>query len=102
MLAGGLTDGSICLWDPAKILGAKPGQEDVPSAAIAMLRKHRGPIKGLEFNMSSPNLLASGSTDGDVIIWDVSQPASPSSYQLVHSRPCRVFGRLKGFELFET
>lgn len=46
MLAGGLTDGSICLWNPAKMMGAKPGQDDVPSAAIATLRKHRGPSRG--------------------------------------------------------
>ena len=84
MLAGGLTDGSICLWNPAHLMNAQPGQSDVPP--LATLRSHIGPIKGLEFNVSSPNLLASSSTDGDLLIWDIAQPAAPGSYKLV--RPC--------------
>ena len=84
VLAGGLTDGSICLWNPAKVLRAAAGSTDEGAgAAVATLRKHTGPVKGLEFNASSPNLLASGSTDGDLVIWDVAQPSAPASYQLV-------------------
>lgn len=87
-MAGGLTDGSICLWNPAKVLRSPLGSTDegAGGAAVATLRKHTGPVKGLEFNASSPNLLASGSTDGDLIIWDVAQPSAPASYQLVSNR----------------
>ena len=93
MLAGGLTDGSICLWNPAKIVRSPAGTTDEGSgAAITTLRKHSGPVKGLEFNASSPNLLASGSTDGDLVIWDVAQPSAAASYQLV--RRCAASGAL--------
>ena len=64
---------------------AGSADEGAGGAAVATLRKHTGPVKGLEFNASSPNLLASGSTDGDLIIWDVAQPSSPASYQLVRA-----------------
>ena len=94
MLAGGLTDGSICLWNPAKVLRSPAGNADEGAgAAVATLRKHTGPVKGLEFNASSPNLLASGSTDGDLVIWDVAQPSSPASYQLVCRKCQRALAR---------
>jgi protein transport protein SEC31 len=71
------------------VLRSPAGTTDEGSgAAVTTLRKHTGPVKGLEFNVSSPNLLASGSTDGDLIIWDVAQPSAPASYQLVRRWVC--------------
>lgn len=37
-------------------------------------------VKGLQFNPSSPNLLASGAADGELCIWDLASPGSPSLY----------------------
>jgi len=46
VLAGGLTDGSICLWNPAKVLRSPAGSADEGAgAAVATLRKHTGPVK---------------------------------------------------------
>eukprot|EP00879_Flechtneria_rotunda_P020871 GHRR01021974.1.p1 GENE.GHRR01021974.1~~GHRR01021974.1.p1 ORF type:complete len:217 (+),score=50.51 GHRR01021974.1:164-814(+) len=75
IVAGGLADGSICLWNPAAILSGR-GQNPL----LSKLQKHTGPVKGLEFNPFSPNLLASGAADGELCIWDVAAPAQPSLY----------------------
>ena len=37
-------------------------------------------VRGLEFNVITPNLLASGGDDGDIFIWDLVDPASPSHF----------------------
>jgi protein transport protein SEC31 len=44
------------------------------------LSKHKGPVRGLEFNVKSPNQLASGADDGTVCIWDLANPSKPSHY----------------------
>eukprot|EP00775_Hariotina_reticulata_P008692 gene8692-8873_t len=75
LLAGGLADGSICLWNPAAIIDGS-GQ----SSLLTKMQKHTGAVKGLEFNTFSPNLLASGAADGELCIWDVANPAQPSLY----------------------
>ncbi|KAG1669386.1 hypothetical protein FOA52_004037 [Chlamydomonas sp. UWO 241] len=76
ILAGGLADGSVVLWDPAAILNPSAGK----APSLAKMQKHTGAVKGLEFNTFSPNLLASGAADGDLCIWDVAKPAQPSMY----------------------
>jgi len=40
---------------------------------------HSGPIKGLHFNPKQPNLLASGGPNGEVFIWDLTNPTKPYS-----------------------
>ena len=37
-------------------------------------------VKGLAFNQLSPNLLASGGPDSDIIIWDVANPKKPTAF----------------------
>lgn len=39
-----------------------------------------GQVRGLEFNGLSPNLLASGGSDGELCIWDVAVPSAPNLY----------------------
>jgi len=75
VIAGGLADGSVCLWDPAAIMegGGK-------NSMLTKMQKHTGVVRGLEFNAFSPNLLASGAADGELCIWDVANPAQPSLY----------------------
>eukprot|EP00983_Pelagomonas_calceolata_P110166 1159640-Pelagomonas_calceolata.AAC.2 len=74
IIAGGLADGSVCLWDPAAMLSGQ-GQP-----LLARMQKHTGAVKGLEFNAFSPNLLATGAADSDLCIWDLTKPSSPSLY----------------------
>ena len=81
LLAGGLVDGSVCLWDAASIIadsGAKAGGGE-KNYLLATLEKHAaGAVRGLDFNSFNKNLLASGGTDGEVCIWDVCDPSKPS------------------------
>ncbi|GFH08887.1 WD_REPEATS_REGION domain-containing protein, partial [Haematococcus lacustris] len=71
LLAGGLADGSVCLWDPALIASKSDGRQPL----LAKMQKHTG-----AFNTFSPNLLASGAADSDLCIWDLAKPATPSLY----------------------
>lgn len=75
LLAGGLADGSIIIWDPSIMLSKTDG-----NAVLAKMQKHTGGVKGLEFNQFSPNLLASGATEGELCIWDLANPTQPSLY----------------------
>jgi protein transport protein SEC31 len=43
-------------------------------------------VRGLEFNVLSPQLLASGGDDGDLYIWDISTPSSVSHYPSLRVR----------------
>jgi len=105
IIAGGLADGSICLWNPAPLIegsgqnpqltkmqkhtgavglipAASAGRGGFVSAAAS--HSFRGlQVNGLEFNSFSPNLLASGAADGELCIWDVSNPAQPSLYPAI-------------------
>ena len=37
-------------------------------------------VKGLQFNALSPHLLASAGMDGELAIWDLSDPQKPKQY----------------------
>jgi hypothetical protein len=72
IIAGGLTDGSIRLWDPSKILGTPATGEDSPAAArlsqlstITALSKHTGPVGALEFAIAKPQALPRGRPAGN-------------------------------------
>ena len=55
-------------------------------AEVTKLDKHVGPVKGLDWNPLSSNLLGTGGTDGEVSIWDMSKPESPTSYPAIKVR----------------
>ena len=83
LIAGGLVDGSVNLYNPARIIGSPIGAEPSDGsggALITKMQKHTGPVRGLAFNAFSPNLLASGAEDGELCIWDLAKPATPSLY----------------------
>eukprot|EP00245_Coleochaete_scutata_P005204 TRINITY_DN18571_c0_g2_i1.p1 TRINITY_DN18571_c0_g2~~TRINITY_DN18571_c0_g2_i1.p1 ORF type:complete len:1125 (-),score=228.11 TRINITY_DN18571_c0_g2_i1:535-3909(-) len=78
IIAGGLVDGSVNLWNPGKMMSGRQG--DAEGSLIKKLQKHQGAVRGLEFNMYSPNLLASGAEDGVLCIWDLADPSAPTLY----------------------
>ena len=43
-------------------------------------------VRSLEFNGLSPNLLASGGSDGELCIWDVAVPSAPNLYPGLKAR----------------
>ncbi|KAF5738393.1 Transducin family protein / WD-40 repeat family protein isoform 1 [Tripterygium wilfordii] len=76
LIAGGLVDGSIDIWNPLSLIRSDASE----SALVGHLSRHKGPVRGLEFNALSPNLLASGADDGEICIWDFARPAEPSHF----------------------
>ncbi|XP_062115563.1 protein transport protein SEC31 homolog B [Humulus lupulus] len=76
LIAGGLVDGSIDIWNPLSLISSEPSE----SALVGHLSRHKGPVRGLEFNVIAPNLLASGADDGEICIWDLVNPAEPTQF----------------------
>ncbi|KAI5474282.1 hypothetical protein MNV49_003665 [Pseudohyphozyma bogoriensis] len=84
VIAGGLENGEIWLWNPEGIILGEQGSEDEDGeekidAVIAKYEPHKGPVRGLDFNTHQPNLLASGATNGEIFIWDLLTPNKPFS-----------------------
>nr|CAB3455189.1 unnamed protein product [Digitaria exilis] len=77
LLAGGLSDGSVAVWNPLSLISSEGKAED---AMVARLEKHTGPVCGLEFSELTPNRLASGAEQGELCIWDLKNPVAPTVY----------------------
>ncbi|TPX44564.1 hypothetical protein SeLEV6574_g04428 [Synchytrium endobioticum] len=80
IIAGGMEDGQLDLWDPDILLSQSqtpPDQQQDP--LILQTAAHTGPVRGLDFNPSQPNLLASAATDGEIFVWDLTNPTRPYS-----------------------
>ncbi|CAN4080604.1 unnamed protein product [Withania somnifera] len=78
IIAGGLVDGNIGLWNPKPLISN--GSAATESALVGSLSRHKGPVRGLEFNGFTPNLLASGADEGEICIWDIAKPSEPSHF----------------------
>ncbi|KAF9623319.1 hypothetical protein IFM89_000808, partial [Coptis chinensis] len=76
LIAGGLVDGSINIWNPLSLIRS----QDVDRSLVGRFPKHTGPVRGLEFNTNLPNLLASGAVEGEICIWDLANPAEPTHF----------------------
>ncbi|KAI4323465.1 hypothetical protein L6164_023067 [Bauhinia variegata] len=76
LVAGGLVDGNIDIWNPLSLIRSDASE----SALVGHLVRHKGPVRGLEFNAIAPNLLASGAEDGEICIWDLANPSEPSHF----------------------
>ncbi|CAH2058748.1 unnamed protein product [Thlaspi arvense] len=79
LIAGGLVDGNIHLWNPLSLIGSQSSE----NALVGNLSVHKGPVRGLEFNAITSNLLASGADDGEICIWDLAKPSEPSHFPLL-------------------
>jgi protein transport protein SEC31 len=75
IIAGGLSNGTIVLWNPLLLVNGK--EEGV---LVATAESHTGPVQGLDFNPLQINLLASGGPNGEVFIWDLQNLSKPSVY----------------------
>jgi len=76
VVAGGLADGTVAIWDPAKLVAKHP------QPRIAAVQRHAGPVNGLHFNPShtSSHLLASGGADSEVFVYALDRPDSPNVF----------------------
>ncbi|KAJ8573611.1 hypothetical protein K7X08_010122 [Anisodus acutangulus] len=92
IIAGGLVDGNIGLWNPKPLISK--GSESTESALVGNLSRHRGPVRGLEFNGFTPNLLASGADEGEICIWDIAKPSEPSHFPPLKSSGSSTQGEI--------
>ncbi|KAL8098344.1 protein transport protein SEC31 homolog B-like isoform X2 [Apium graveolens] len=83
LIAGGLNDGNIGIWNPTTLISSEPNE----GALLQQLSRHKGPVRGLEFNSISPNLLASGADESEICIWDIAKPTEP-----IHFPPLKGSG----------
>lgn len=76
VVAGGLADGTVGIWDPSKLVAghAQP--------RIAAVQRHTGPVNGLHFNPTpgSSHLLASGGADNEVFVLALDRPDAPNVF----------------------
>ncbi|GAV28076.1 hypothetical protein PMKS-001544 [Pichia membranifaciens] len=74
VLACGLENSSIQLYDPAKILSQKP--TNLVDTRIAEYTKHTTPVLQVKFNPLQSHILASSGSKGEIFIWDVKKGTS--------------------------
>ncbi|KAF8438677.1 WD40-repeat-containing domain protein [Boletus edulis BED1] len=75
VIAAGMENGELALWDPAKIIA----HADLSESLILRNTIHTGPVRGLDFNPIQTSLLSSGAVSGEVYIWDLNDPSKPYS-----------------------
>ncbi|KAJ5168537.1 Protein transport protein sec31 [Penicillium canariense] len=71
VIAGGLENGSLDLWNADKLLS---GSSD---SLISRNKDHSGAIKALQFNPKHSNLLATGGAKGELFISDLNNVENP-------------------------
>ena len=71
IIAGGLDNGALGLWDAAQLV------EDPSSALLSTNKIHSGAIKALQFNPKLPNFVATGGAKGELYISDLNHLDSP-------------------------
>eukprot|EP01035_Chromulina_nebulosa_P017943 gene17943-23567_t len=76
LIAGGMIDGFVHIWDAAKLAS------NDPDPLIASIEQHQGGIRGLQFNphKESSHLLASGGNDGEVYVLSLERPDEPNVF----------------------
>ncbi|KAJ3137537.1 protein transport protein S31 [Geranomyces variabilis] len=76
MIASGMDNGEVVLWNPAGVL-----ESNIQKAVISRNPGHSGPVRALGFSPLAPNLLCTGSSQGEIFIWDtsVSGPLKPGT-----------------------
>ncbi|PWN51119.1 hypothetical protein IE53DRAFT_314480 [Violaceomyces palustris] len=74
LLAAGLENGELGIWDADKILKGEQAESQIMKNT-----NHTGPVRGLDFNPIQSNLLSSGAINGEIFIWDLNSPGKPYS-----------------------
>jgi hypothetical protein len=71
IIAGGMADGIINLWDAYGIVSGKS-----EGVLLGQVKGHKGGVNALQFNPhpATSHLLASGASDAEVFVTDCSRP----------------------------
>ncbi|KAJ3138152.1 protein transport protein S31 [Physocladia obscura] len=78
VIAGGLENGELAVWDPRIILDNAANNTSLDPYVFKPF-KHKGPVRGVDFNTVDSKFLASGATDGELFVWDLTNPTKPYS-----------------------
>lgn len=76
IIAGAMTSGRVNLWDAGRIINPAEGE----SPLIAAMEKHTGSVRCVGFNPFKPNLLGSAGGNGEIFMFDITNPKSPVSF----------------------
>ncbi len=81
VIAGGMGDGSVVIWDPAVLVAANRTMSG-KSGRLASIQRHNGAVSGLGFNphKNSSHLLASGGVDPHVLRISIERAASTKGF----------------------
>ncbi|XP_041363036.1 protein transport protein Sec31A-like isoform X2 [Gigantopelta aegis] len=71
LIVAGTDNGSIQVYDAASMLSSKK------DCLVFEKSQHTGAVKALDFNPFQPNLLASGGSESEILIWDMTKPDTP-------------------------
>lgn len=85
LIAGGMTDGSVCIFDPSALLAGSS-----EAALISTTSEHKGgAVSAMAFSPHNPMELATGGSDGGVMITDLSDPANPRVTRISANAPAQ-------------
>ncbi|KAF3197298.1 hypothetical protein TWF192_007333 [Orbilia oligospora] len=70
IIAGGLENGSLDLWNAESLFKGESG-------TVESLSKHTGAIKALQFNPFKDELLLTAGGQGEIYVWDLNNTANP-------------------------
>eukprot|EP00177_Eucheuma_denticulatum_P002536 GFKZ01004558.1.p1 GENE.GFKZ01004558.1~~GFKZ01004558.1.p1 ORF type:complete len:1272 (+),score=154.97 GFKZ01004558.1:212-4027(+) len=80
LIAGGLGDGTVRVWDAATLIRSSQGRTDENTGVLfggpTAQKMHTAPVRALAFNPNMPTRLATGSADGQILVWDLANPSA--------------------------
>eukprot|EP00536_Pseudo-nitzschia_multiseries_P003977 jgi/Psemu1/253120/estExt_Genewise1Plus.C_630102 len=84
LIAGGMENGTVHVWDPRTIMQQQQQQQQqqstatpAPAPTVVSFSQHvSGPVKDVKFSPLAPMHLATGGSDGKVLVIDLEQPNS--------------------------
>ena len=73
LLAAGLENGEVGVWDVGMLMDPSTASH----SQILRNTVHKGSVRGLSFNQPQPNLIATGSVNAEIFVWDLKSPTKP-------------------------
>eukprot|EP00871_Galdieria_phlegrea_P005313 jgi/Galph1/5783/GphlegSOOS_G4450.1 len=70
LLAGGLSSGTVKVWDVDKLY-PQGSYQPIFSSDRVKIKQPKAPVSGLEFNPFVPGCLATSGSDSEIYIWDL-------------------------------
>lgn len=80
LIAGGMDDGTVNIWNPKSIIIKDKTDNTSSTALLSTIERNSGAISALQFNphRDSANLLATGSSEGEILVSSLENPIQPT------------------------